>query len=495
MAFLKTSARGGLLWLTLALLAACEDELPNANPPELYDIESAADAIKEAAKAVVRIQLPSGSAGTGSFISADGLLLTNNHVLGGEACAREGCTVSLSFEHQLGTLSLPARTFFALPQHVDAGMDMAVLQIFVDKAQSQRLATPHFLTLEPHAADQLVGGHVTAVGHPLGRLKKWSSGFVIHADGDWFDTTIFSLPGGSGSPMLNDEGHIVGLLHRGAEGFDLLTPTSTQVSAIATATAGLTRALAAPLPSSVISLASELTEEAVLAHSDAFLAASTWTANVGGKSVALVSLLGAACDRGLARQDYTSLEELQGGLSPCFTALDFIECRSDVGEEREASPKGCPRGEREAWLARLKAVSAKEKMFNGSLDLSAISFAMEALADTQDEADQRARANIIAALDEAKPAIDFEVAAYLAAYGIPSYGNQITRDLFLHYDKQPFYERYAWQISVSALWLYADDVLSREQALKIAKHLYRNENVSLGTNLRIEELLYNSGEL
>ena len=50
-------------------------------------------------------------------------------------------------------------------------------------------------------SDALIGEHVTAVGHPLGRLKKWSAGFVIRADGDWFDTTIFSLPGGSGSPI------------------------------------------------------------------------------------------------------------------------------------------------------------------------------------------------------------------------------------------------------------------------------------------------------
>ncbi|MDB4985905.1 MAG: V8-like Glu-specific endopeptidase [Myxococcaceae bacterium] len=495
MASFKTGLHRVWFSAAFAVAAACQDELPNADPPELYDIESASKAISEAAKAVVRIQHPAGSAGTGSFISADGLLLTNNHVLGGEACAREGCLVTLSFEHQLGSLSLPGRQFFAVPQHVDVGLDMAVLQVFIDPTQRERLSTPNFLAFETRDANELLDEHVTAIGHPLGSLKKWSSGFVIHADGDWFDTTIFVLPGGSGSPILTDEGRVVGLLHRGAEGFELLTPTSTQVSAIATATRGLQRGLEAPLPASVISVHDVLTPEAALAHSDAFLAASTWVVNLGGKSASLLGLHGDACDKNLARDDYTSLEELEAGVWPCFAALDFIECRTDVGEDAQPAPKGCPRDQRSAWLARLGAVSAKERKFNGSLDLSAISFSVEALADTQSDAERQGRDNILAALDEAKPTIDFEVASYLAAYGVASYGNLSVVDLFLNYDKVPFYERYAWQIAASALWLYAADLMSREDALHIAKHLYRDDKASVGTKLRIEEMLYNDGEL
>jgi len=496
MAFLARRLVHRPLLVALTLLAACgEEELPNADLPELYDIVRASETIREVANAVVRVQHPAGSSGTGSFISADGLLLTNNHVLGGAECAREGCVVSLSFQHQLGTLSLPARKLFAVPQHVDVGLDMAVLQIFLDKALSQRLPTPHFLTIEAHTAEELVGQHVTAVGHPLGRLKKWSSGYVIHADGQWFDTTLFSLPGGSGSPIVNDAGKIVGLLHRGAEGFDLITRTSTQVSAIASASAELQRALAAPLPASVISLQDPLTAEAALAHSAVFLAASTWKANVAGQPVSLVLLMAAACDKALARADYTSIEELQRELAPCFQALDFIECRNDVGEQSSPTPKECPTAERELWLARLQAVSDKERQFNGTLDLSAISYSVEVFSDTQDAAERAARANLIATLDLAKPPIGFSVAAYLAAYGIESYGMQNTRDLFLNYRKVPFYERYAWEIAISALWLFQADQLTREQALKIAKDLYRDDKISIGAKLRIEDVLYGSDEL
>lgn len=475
--------------------AACaeQDDLPNANPPQLHDIQGASEMIKTAAKAVVKIQHPSGSAGTGSFISEDGLLLTNNHVLGTEACAREGCEIQIAFQYQVGVFSLSPRKMFAVPQHVDVGLDMAVLQVFKDKTQSERLPTPYFLELETRSAGELVGQHVIAIGHPLGRLKKWSEGSVIHADGEWFESSVFSLPGGSGSPILNDDGKLVGLLHRGAEGFDLLTRTGTQVTAIASAAAAIQQALTEPLPASVISVKDDLTRQAVLTRTDAFLAAGESTATVAGETVSLVSLLADACDKGLASEDYSSLEELQSKFMPCFRALDFIECRSDAQDE--SSPKQCPEEERDAWRARLEAVNTKQHDFNGSLELSAISYSMEALANSSTEGERIGRENLLAALDETKPPFDFQLAYYLTAYGIESYENESTRDFILKYTEVPFYERYAWEISVSALWLYGADLIDRDQTLKIVKSLYKNENVSLGARLRIEEVLYTSDEL
>ncbi|MDB4975930.1 MAG: V8-like Glu-specific endopeptidase [Myxococcaceae bacterium] len=482
--------------LALTLLMACAgSEPPRADPPALFDIESAPSAIQAAAEAVVRIQHPAGGAGTGAFISDGGLLLTNNHVLGSGRCAREGCSITLTFQHQRGTLSLPPRTLFAVPQHVSAGLDMAVVQVFLDETRSKPLSTPHFLTFESRTAEELVGRHVTVVGHPLGRLKKWSSGFVLDADGEWFESTVFSLPGNSGSPVLNDEGQLVGLLHRGAEGFDLLTATSSQVSTIATAAAALQPALGAPLPASIFSVADPLTREAALAQRDAFLAASTWRANIDGESVRLLELLATACDQSLGRQDYESLEELQEALAYCFSALSFIECRSDVGESNQTKPRECPESERAAWRARMQLAAFKQLQFNGSLDLSAISFSVEALASTQLEGEQLARSNILTALDASKLPLDFSVASYLAAYGVESYDGVSTRDWLLDYARVPFYERHAWDIAISALWLYAADLLERAEALKIARELYRNDKVSLGAKLRIEEVLYTSDEL
>ena len=59
--------------------------------PHFNHIATAPAAIKTAARAVVRIHTAKAY-GTGSFISPDGLLLTNNHVLGVPVCPIEGCS-------------------------------------------------------------------------------------------------------------------------------------------------------------------------------------------------------------------------------------------------------------------------------------------------------------------------------------------------------------------------------------------------------------------
>ncbi|MET0283468.1 MAG: serine protease [Polyangiales bacterium] len=477
------------------LMVACAEELPNAAPPELHDIEHASAMVKQAASAVVRIQHPAGGSATGSFISPDGLLLTNAHVLGGDTCAREGCAVALSFEYQRGTLALSPRGVWAVPQHVDVGLDMAAVQIFLDEAKTQRINTPFHLTLAPRTASELVGTHVTAIGHPLGRLKKWSSGYVVSADGTWFDASVFSLPGGSGSPLLDDAGQLVGLLHRGAEGFDLLTRTSAEVTAVASASADVQRALAAPLPTSVFSLADSLSADQALANSGAFLAAHTWKANVDGQPVSLAWLLGTDCDEALAYDDYESYEAFQGAISSCFAALEFIECRTDLLSQNKENAKECPRGELAVWSKRLQTAMDKQQRFNGSLDLTAISYSMEGLSDTVAAGEQAARTNLLATLDRFKPRLDFTIGSYLAAYAVESYDNQSVRELFLNYRTVPFYERYAFQIATAMFWLHGENQLTRAQALGAVKALYRDSKVSIGAKLRIEDLLHASDEL
>jgi hypothetical protein len=204
--------------------------------------------------------------------------------------------------------------------------------------------------------------------------------------------------------------------------------------------------------------------------------------------------MGKACDDGLARDDYESIEHLKSALSPCFAALGFIECRRDVLTQAASSPKPCP-DDRAAWLLRLQAASSKQQAFNGTLDLSSISYATEGLADSQAAGEQTARTNLLATLDRVQPKLDFSIASYLVTYSVASYANQSLRDLFVNYAKVPFYQRSAWEIVSSALWLYSDAQLTRAQTLKLIEALYHDDDVSLGDKLRIEEVLYDAGQL
>src|SRR5262245_39895278 len=115
-----------LLATALAASACSSEESP------FYAYEDPSDApppIRAAAEAVVRISTPWSSA-TGSFISADGVLLTNNHVLGVEVCPREGCFAKLTLSYERGHPFKAPVQVFVQPLHVDVGLDMAVVQVF-----------------------------------------------------------------------------------------------------------------------------------------------------------------------------------------------------------------------------------------------------------------------------------------------------------------------------------------------------------------------------
>jgi hypothetical protein len=52
-------------------------------------------------------------------------------------------------------------------------------------------------------SSELLGMHVTAVGHSEGCSKKWTDGSVVDAMGEWFIFTVCTLPGDCGSPVLD----------------------------------------------------------------------------------------------------------------------------------------------------------------------------------------------------------------------------------------------------------------------------------------------------
>jgi len=481
---------GSLCWL----VGACSDDEKSdtANLPHFHDLTSAPAAIQTAAKAVVRLHT-ARSYGTGAYISSTGLLLTNNHVLGEPVCPLEGCYVEVSTLHQRGQAKLDDETYFAVPTAVDLGLDMAVVQLF-DPTTKEKVATPNSLQFEPKEAEALVEQHVTVVGHPEGNLKKWTNGVVVSSSGKWFTASTYILPGDSGSPVLSDAGKVVGLIHRGPASLDLVTEQGINVYAIGTASAPIHAALQAPLPTTLISLASPTTAEEFVKNDEVYLNARATSVTIGGVSVPVMDVLGRACDAALGNKDFLSLDEQEDILAPCLQARTWIECRTDAAAVAYATV--CPAEvERQTWRARFKSVNQAQIDMNGSVDFYTIGPAMARLEDDLATGKVAGANSLQQVLDANSPALNFELAYYLAMFNINSYDGASVSRYVTAYSEQPYYELDAEYIAYGASWLTSNKNITPTQLVDLLNRLMGDPKVSIGAKLAIEDFMYEIGAL
>ena len=491
-------ARGALGSLrSLALLplvcglSACSSSAQPAGVdlPHFQDISRAPPAIARSARAVVRIETATAS-GTGSFISSTGLLLTNNHVLGAPVCPLEGCAVWLSLQHQRDEPRRDPVLVFAVPQVVDLGLDVATLQVYQNRG-GPMFQSPDFLNLVSRSPLELLGTHVFVVGHPEGSLKRWTDGTVVDTEGQWFKSTAFTLPGDSGSPTLDEQGDIVGLVHRGPTGEDLITNDTVNVYSLGTSSAAVLAAQSAPLPAGMISLTESTTTANVLANNTVFLNGEAPDVLVDGKQTSVLSVLAEACDAALDRTDFVSIDDMQAAQAPCFDAMSWLECRTDL---RLPSPVNVCR-DAEGWAARFRRLSDAARALNGQVSLNAVSFEIAALSSTRDDGRAAASVSLSEALAEAQTPLDLLLTPYLAAFSIDRYAGVNVAAYVRDYRHVAHYELVASNIANAAGWLYDSGAFTKPELAQMLSDLDGDPNVSIGSKLLIEELRYEFGVL
>jgi hypothetical protein len=480
----------GLLLFAFGSSACSSSSQPaSVDLPHFQDLSSAPPAIEHSARAVVRIATATES-GTGSFISSTGLLVTNNHVLGAPVCPVEGCVIELSLEHQRGEARHRPVVAFAVPQAVDLGLDIATLQIYQQRG-GPMFPSPDFLRFDSRSALELLGTHVFVVGHPEASLKRWTDGTVVDTDGQWFKSTAFTLPGDSGSPTLDEQGNIVGLVHRGATGEDLITSNSVNVYSIGTPSAALLAAASAPLPSGMVSTKASTTAASVLANNLVFLNGQAPNALVDGQQTSVLSVLAQACDAALARTDFVSIDDMRATQAPCFDAMSWLECRTDLTQPRPSS--AC--ADTAAWASRFQKVNEASRGLNGQISLNAVSFAVARLSSTMDAGKAAGSASLSAALDEAQTPLDLILTPYLAAFGIDTYAGVSVAEYVRGYRQVAHYELAASNLANAAGWLYDNGAFSKADVAQMLRDLDDDRNVSLGSKLLVEELRYDFGVL
>lgn len=187
--------------------ALSEPGKPRSEPARPGSTEAVAQQVLPSVVSIKVATREGVSSGSGSILSSDGLVLTNNHVV---ARASEG---GAALEVQLNDGSRhPAKLIAG-----DAATDIAVIQI-------QDVSGLKPITLGS-SKDVKVGQEVVAVGSPLGLSSTVTQGIVsaknrpVSAAGENGEQSVIDAiqtdaainPGNSGGALVDMEGHLIGV--------------------------------------------------------------------------------------------------------------------------------------------------------------------------------------------------------------------------------------------------------------------------------------------
>jgi serine protease Do len=189
--------------LALGLGIGCGQELMNSARSEFLQAQTIAlsseeraaiDVTKQVTPAVVGIQTRTGS-GSGVIVRADGVILTNYHVVGNY---RQVLVTTTDGSEYQGTVL-----------GGDPSIDIAVVQVPATGLPAAPLGDSDLIE---------VGQYAIAIGNPLGFERTVTRGIVSglnRALGDRLDELIQTdaaiNPGNSGGPLINSAGQVIGI--------------------------------------------------------------------------------------------------------------------------------------------------------------------------------------------------------------------------------------------------------------------------------------------
>jgi serine protease Do len=156
---------------------------------------------KQVQPSIVQVEIEGRGGGTGVVWQTNGLIITNNHVVG-----RDDARVRVRFSDGR---TLDAQVVRRSPQ-----LDLAALKVATD-------ASPALQALPVGDSSALrIGEWVFAIGHPWGQRWVLTAGIVSalsvvrRRNGgttQYIQSDVRLAPGNSGGPMLNADGAVVGI--------------------------------------------------------------------------------------------------------------------------------------------------------------------------------------------------------------------------------------------------------------------------------------------
>jgi len=133
--------------------------------------------------------------GTGFNVDPQGIIITNQHVV----ASGQNITVTFSDGHRF-----MIRNYVSVP-----GQDLAIIRLDSNQLPFINLANEN---------DISVGDTVTVIGNPLGLQKIAQRGTIVSGPSPYskqssaFEVDVAINPGNSGSPVINEEGKVIGVV-------------------------------------------------------------------------------------------------------------------------------------------------------------------------------------------------------------------------------------------------------------------------------------------
>jgi V8-like Glu-specific endopeptidase len=164
---------------------------------------------RELGRAVVQIQTVEGSLGTGFFISPDGLLLTNHHVIPSSRCPADSCKgirIIRDFRPN-GDIEV-FKNIHVMIQSVDR--DFTIIKVDLEPGK-----TVPFLQLDTRLLtnENLSNAKLTVIGHPTGAPMRVTPVNYRGMSEQEIELAGPVFWGNSGSPLIDtDTGRVVGLI-------------------------------------------------------------------------------------------------------------------------------------------------------------------------------------------------------------------------------------------------------------------------------------------
>lgn len=485
----------------------------------LQNIENAPAKIKKASAAVFRFE-----GGTGSFVKYKDkiYIMTNNHVLGYKHCARKGCFASAYFNYEKGK-TFSKKKLFVTPVAASDDVDVSFFSFKeVTKEGEFAAVNPNlFLSFSPETLSP-AGTEVFPIGHPRTSIKKFSAGKIVKYEKGYMYVDALTLPGNSGSPIVNANGDIVGIHHSSSKKNDGFTRDGLLYIGRASSSDSLINVLEEGLasPQTVQAKFWDADQKTSFNNARRFsgIYQKALTIPKLSNNVDFFEALYSDCKKSLDL-DTTHAGKFVKSHTSCTIAKSWISCRPDNSESSvkyvmastlsDSHPdfegyKGyCPDlSMKKKWAGLFLKIGDKYRSFHGRDPLIWTVDALTSLVKDEKKSSILAAKNIENEINDAPESLSFTDLYRISKYANTSKTSKTSKvagiDIkakMLEYSKTPNYQYELSLIAKSISELYTNKVIDKEAFDETIKSILKEDQLSLNAKLAVEKIAFENSIL